>query len=34
VTVTAHATGELGTGDVESQVFLVRRADRWLVATS
>ena len=32
VTVTARSTSELGTGRVESAVFLVRRPPRWLVA--
>jgi hypothetical protein len=32
VTVTARSTDVLGTGQVESEVFLVRRADRWRVA--
>jgi hypothetical protein len=32
VTGTACSTSELGTGHVESDVCLLRRADRWLVA--
>jgi hypothetical protein len=32
VTVTARSTSELGTGQVESDVFLVRRPAHWLVA--